>query len=30
MGWLMATVDIALTRPDLATEFRAHLRGLDL
>jgi len=29
MGWLMATVDIALTRPDLAPEFRAHLRSLD-
>ena len=29
MGWLKATVDIALTRPDLANEFRAHLRSLD-
>jgi UTP--glucose-1-phosphate uridylyltransferase len=30
MGWLQATVDIALQRSDLATDFRAHLRGLDL
>jgi UTP--glucose-1-phosphate uridylyltransferase len=30
MGWLEATVDIALQRPDLAPEFRAHLRTLDL
>jgi UTP--glucose-1-phosphate uridylyltransferase len=30
MGWLRATVDIALQRPDLATDFRAHLRSLDL
>jgi UTP--glucose-1-phosphate uridylyltransferase len=30
MGWLEATVDIALQRPDTATEFRAHLRSLDL
>jgi UTP--glucose-1-phosphate uridylyltransferase len=30
MGWLQATVDIALQRPDTATEFRAHLRTLDL
>ena len=29
MGWLKATVDIALQRPDLAAEFRAHLRSLD-
>ena len=29
MGWLKATVDIALQRPDLGTEFRAHLRTLD-
>ena len=29
-GWLEATVDIALQRPDLATGFRAHLRTLDL
>ena len=30
MGWLMATVDIALQRPDLGTELRAHIRSLDL
>jgi UTP--glucose-1-phosphate uridylyltransferase len=30
MGWLQATVDLALQRPDLATEFRKHLQGLDL
>jgi UTP--glucose-1-phosphate uridylyltransferase len=30
MGWLQATVDLALQRPDLAGEFRAHLRTLDL
>jgi UTP--glucose-1-phosphate uridylyltransferase len=30
MGWLQATVELALQRPDLATEFRAHLRSLDL
>jgi UTP--glucose-1-phosphate uridylyltransferase len=29
MGWLKATVDIALQRADLATEFRAHLQSLD-
>jgi UTP--glucose-1-phosphate uridylyltransferase len=29
MGWLKATVDIALQRPDLAEEFRAHLQSLD-
>jgi UTP--glucose-1-phosphate uridylyltransferase len=29
MGWLQATVDLALQRPDLATEFRAHLRTID-
>ena len=29
MGWLKATVDIALQRPDLGAEFRAHLRTLD-
>ena len=29
MGWLQATVDLALERADLATEFRAHLRTLD-
>jgi UTP--glucose-1-phosphate uridylyltransferase len=30
MGWLQATVELALARPDLGTEFRAHLRSLDL
>jgi UTP--glucose-1-phosphate uridylyltransferase len=30
MGWLRATVDVALSRSDLAADFRAHLRGLDL
>jgi UTP--glucose-1-phosphate uridylyltransferase len=30
MGWLQATVDLALQRPDLGAEFRAHLKGLDL
>ena len=30
MGWLKATVDLALARPELAAEFGAHLRGLDL
>jgi len=29
MGWLKATVDIALQRPDLAKDFRDHLRSLD-
>lgn len=30
MGWLQATVDIALQRADLATPFREHIRSLDL
>ena len=30
MGWLKASVDIALGRPDLGTEFRAYLAGLQL
>jgi UTP--glucose-1-phosphate uridylyltransferase len=30
LGWLQATVDIALQRPDLGTDFRAYLRTLDL
>jgi UTP--glucose-1-phosphate uridylyltransferase len=30
MGWLQATVELALQRPDLATAFREHLRSLDL
>jgi UTP--glucose-1-phosphate uridylyltransferase len=30
MGWLQATVELALQRPDLANDLRAHLRTLDL
>ena len=30
MGWLQATVDVALQRADLAEEFREHLRSLEL
>ena len=30
MGWLKATVDLALERPELAVELRAHLRSLEL
>jgi UTP--glucose-1-phosphate uridylyltransferase len=30
MGWLQATVELALQRPDLASEFRDQLRALDL
>ena len=30
MGWLKASVEIALARPDLGTEFRAYLHGLQL
>ena len=30
MGWLVATVELALQRPDLAHGFRDHLRSLDL
>ena len=30
MGWLQASVEIALARPDLGTEFRAYLQGLQL
>ena len=30
MGWLEATVDLALQRPELASGFRSHLRSLDL
>jgi UTP--glucose-1-phosphate uridylyltransferase len=30
MGWLKATVDLALERGDLSSEFRAHLRSLEL
>jgi UTP--glucose-1-phosphate uridylyltransferase len=30
MGWLKASVEIALARSDLGTEFRAYLQGLQL
>ncbi len=30
MGWLKASVELALARPDLGEEFGAYLRGLDL
>jgi UTP--glucose-1-phosphate uridylyltransferase len=30
MGWLQASVELALQRPDLGREFREYLRGLDL
>ncbi len=30
MGWLKATIELALARPDLGSELRAHLRSLDL
>jgi UTP--glucose-1-phosphate uridylyltransferase len=30
LGWLQATVELALQRPDLATPFREHLRSLEL
>ena len=30
MGWLQATVELALQRPDLASGVREHLRSLDL
>jgi hypothetical protein len=30
MGWLKASVEIALSRDDLGTEFRAYLHGLKL
>jgi len=29
MGWLKASVELALARPDLGDEFAAYLRGLD-
>jgi UTP--glucose-1-phosphate uridylyltransferase len=29
MGWLKASVELALGRPDLSAEFREYLRGLD-
>jgi len=30
MGWLKASVELALQRPDLASEFRTYLRALEL
>ncbi len=30
MGWLKASVELALARPDLGAEFRAYLNGLSL
>jgi UTP--glucose-1-phosphate uridylyltransferase len=30
MGWLKASVELALARPDLGPEFAGYLRGLDL
>jgi UTP--glucose-1-phosphate uridylyltransferase len=30
MGWLQASVELALARPDLGSAFREYLRGLDL
>ena len=30
MGWLQASVELALERPDLGTEFREYLRSLDI
>jgi UTP--glucose-1-phosphate uridylyltransferase len=30
MGWLKASVELALERPDIAGEFRSYLSGLDL
>jgi UTP--glucose-1-phosphate uridylyltransferase len=30
LGWLQATVEMALPRPDLAGPFREHLKSLDL
>ncbi len=30
IGWLQASVELALQRPDLATEFREYLRSLEL
>jgi UTP--glucose-1-phosphate uridylyltransferase len=30
MGWLKASVELALERPDLGSEFRGYLAGLDL
>jgi UTP--glucose-1-phosphate uridylyltransferase len=30
MGWLKASIELALERPDLSAEFRRYLAGLDL
>jgi UTP--glucose-1-phosphate uridylyltransferase len=30
MGWLKASVELALERPELAPEFRSYLQGLEL
>ena len=30
MGWLKASVELALERPDIGAEFRRYLSGLDL
>ena len=30
MGWLKASVELALQRPDLGAEFRAYLAALEL
>jgi UTP--glucose-1-phosphate uridylyltransferase len=30
MGWMKASVELALQRPDLGPEFRAYLAGLEL
>jgi UTP--glucose-1-phosphate uridylyltransferase len=30
MGWLKASVELSLQRPDLETEFRTYLKGLEL
>ena len=30
MGWLKASVELALQRPELAGEFRTYLQGLEL
>jgi hypothetical protein len=29
MGWLRATIDVALQRPDIGAELRAHLRTIE-
>ena len=30
MGWLKASVELALERPELASEFRQYLQALEL